>query len=91
MTTSLNEIKTVEDFLNGKLIPEESLLFRAGLLIDPLLRMNVSMQKKTYSLIRLYGRRKLRSEITTIQEKIFNDPANALFKQRIEQLFSKYQ
>jgi hypothetical protein len=90
MTTSLNEIKQVEDFLHGKLKPEESLFFRAKLLINPVLRKNVSMQKKTYSLIRLYGRRKLKLEIAFVQEKIFNDPGKESYKKKIEKIFSNF-
>lgn len=88
MTTSLNEITQAEDFLQGNLKPEDSLVFRARLLVSPLFRKNFLAQQKTYSLIRLYGRRKLKSEIESIQEKFFNDPDNTFYRQKIEQLFT---
>jgi hypothetical protein len=88
MRTSLNEIKQAEDFLSGNLKPAELLIFRARLLVDPRLRMHVSLLKKTYTLIRLYGREKLRSEITSVHNRMFSDPDRILFQQKILQLFS---
>jgi hypothetical protein len=89
MRTSLNNIKETEDFLSGALQAEETLLFKVRLLLDPALRVNVSIQQKAYSLIRLYGRKKLKAEIESVHENIFNDPTHAKYRREIDQLFNK--
>jgi hypothetical protein len=89
MRTSLNKIKQAEDFLSGSLKPEDSVLMRAKLLLDPVLRMNMRIQQKVYTLIALYGRRKLKDEIDEIHSRVFNDPDRAAYREKIIQLFSK--
>ena len=89
MRTSLNDIQQAEKFLSGNLLPKDALLFKAKLLMDPLLRLNMYMQEKTYLLIRLYGRKKLKSEIECVHEKFFHDPQKTTFRQKIVQLFPK--
>ena len=89
MRASLNKIKENEDFLSGSLKPQDALVFRAKLLLDPLLRMSVSLQKKTYSIVKLCGRRTLIQEINSIQGKIFSDPYRTDFHRKIDQLFPK--
>ena len=89
MRASLNKLKDTEDFLKGSLKPQNALLFRAKLLLDPLLRMNVSLQKKTYSIVKSYGRKSVIQEIDTIQQKIFSDPYRTNFHREIDQLFPK--
>jgi hypothetical protein len=89
MRTSLNEIELAEKFLAGKMDPAESLLFRAKMLIDPALRLNVLSLKKTYAVIRFYGRKKLKSDLQTIHNELFNDPDKHQYQQDIHLLFSK--
>ena len=89
MRTSLNEIRDTENFHFGNLKAEESLLFKAKLLLDPFLRLNMLMQTKAYSLIKLYARKKLRAEIGAIQEKIFHDPEKRSFREKVIALFLK--
>jgi hypothetical protein len=87
MRTSLNEIRHAEKYLFKQLNTEESLLFEAKMLINPLLRLNVSIQKKVYSLIRLYHRKKLKEELETIHENLFNHPDKKEFRESVHQLF----
>ena len=89
MRASLNKLKETEDFLSGSMKPQDAIVFRAKLLLDPFLRMNVAWQKKTYSLIKLYGRRDLLYEISTVQEKIFSDPRQTDFQKKVDRLFPK--
>ncbi len=89
MRTSLNNIKEAENFISEKLDPAESVLFNAKMVLDPLLRFNVAAQQKVYSLIRLYGRKKIKSEVEAVHAKIFSDPQNILLQKKIDQLFSK--
>ncbi|HEY8935627.1 MAG TPA: hypothetical protein VIM65_10425 [Cyclobacteriaceae bacterium] len=66
--------------------PEETLLFRVKLILNPVLQIQLSLQRKVYDLIRLYGRQNLKSEIISVQEKIFS---TAEFNDEIDQLFLK--
>jgi hypothetical protein len=88
MRTSLNNIKELEAFLEGKLEPQDSLLVEARLLSNPLWRLNFFFQKKVYAIVSLYHRRKLKEEVQTIQEDLFSDPAKAEFQYKIRTIFS---
>ena len=87
MRTSLNEIKHVEKYLFKQLSAEESLLFEAKLLVNPVLRLNVRIQEKIYSLIKMYHRKKIKAEFEIIHDNLFSDPAKKEFQQSIHQLF----
>lgn len=87
MRTSLNEIKHAEKYLFKQLNAEEALLFEAKMLVNPLLHLNVRVQEKIYSLIRMYHRKKLKEEFEVIHKNLFTDPAKKEFQQAIHQLF----
>jgi hypothetical protein len=89
MRTSLNEIQQAGKFLSGEMKPEESLLFRARLLVNPGLRLNVRLLKTTYSLIRYYGRKKLKSEFSAMHNELFSDRSRTQYQQEIHKLFLK--
>jgi xylose isomerase len=90
MRTSLNELKQTEDFLLDTMRPEEAVVFQAKMLIDPALQRNVRMQQKVYSVIRQYGRKKLRAEIEQVHSTLFQQPQHQSFREKIYQLFSKF-
>ena len=87
MATSRNEIIKTEKYLTGQLPVEDKLLFDAQLLIHPVLKLNTRVQEKIYYLIHLYGRKRLKSEIASVQRKVFNDPDKADFQNRIHSIF----
>jgi len=87
MRTSLNEIKQVEKYLFNQLTTEESLLFEARMLTNPMLRLNVRVQEKIYSVLRFYHRKKLKEEFEHIHENLFKDPMKKDFQKSIYQLF----
>jgi hypothetical protein len=87
MTTSQNKIQQTEDFLIGRMEPGEKILFKAKLILDPVLKVNTAFQRKVYQLITLYGRRKIKAEIEKVQHTIFNDPSSREFQNRIHRLF----
>lgn len=89
MRTSLNDIKMDDDYLNGKLSPGDSLFFQARMIIDPFHRIKVSLLRKAHVLIKLYGRKNLRSELNAMHNHIFSDPEKRLFRQRIEKIFNE--
>jgi anti-sigma factor RsiW len=87
MRTSLNDIAHTEKYLQGRLSPEERLVFEARLLTSPLLRWNVSTQQKVYTLLKLYHRKKMKQQVKTVQDKLFHDAQHAEWKKEILQLF----
>jgi hypothetical protein len=87
MRTSLNDLKHNEDFLHGSLAPEDAVLVRAKLLIDPVFRMNMALQRKIYALIYGAGRQHVKSEVKAAERKIFQDPYKADYRRKIDQLF----
>jgi hypothetical protein len=89
MRTSLNEIRDAEKYLFKQLNTEDSLLFEAKMVINPLLRLNVSIQKKVYSLLKMYHRKKLREEFEIIHDKLFNHPDKRAFQESVHQLFKR--
>jgi hypothetical protein len=89
MRTSLNNIKRIENFIEGKMTTADALVFQARLLLDSDLRQQLRLQKRTASIINLYGRKKLRKEIETIHQDIFNIKSDHFLKNRITKLFIK--
>lgn len=89
MKTSWNDISLIENFVNGNLDPNEELLFRARLQVDPVLRLNVMAQKKIYRLIRIFSRKKLYKELDAVHTTMFNSADHVLFQQKIADLFTK--
>jgi len=89
MRTSLNDIRLTEQYLLKQLSPEDALLFKAKLLINPVLRLNMLFQKKVYLLVAMYHRKKLKEETQTVHQRIFEDPAKKVFQQNIYNLFNK--
>ncbi len=87
MRTSLNDIARTEKYLRDQLPPEEKLLFEAQMLTSPLLRWNVAAQKKVYTLLTLYHRRKTKEQAQNVQQKLFQESQHAAWKEQITQLF----
>lgn len=88
MKTSWNNLKTIEQYLAGTLTPPQTFLFKVKLLLYPALQLNVALQQKTYVLVKLYARRKMKKELEALHDKIFAQPENQVFKQEILALFS---
>jgi hypothetical protein len=88
MRTSLHEIEQIEDYLLGKLLPEDALVFESRLLVSPMLRWQVKWQQKVHHLVKLYARKKWKNEAKNVHEAIFNNPAKTAFQKNIHDLFS---
>lgn len=87
MKTSWNDTRQIERYLDQELSEEEKILFEAKLVLDPRFKLNVGLLKQIHSLIKLYGRRKMKAEIGKIHNKLFQSPEHVIFQQRIQQLF----
>lgn len=87
MKISWNETRHIERYLNNELSKEEKILFEAQLILNPHFKLNVGFLKKIHSLIKLYGRKKMKVEIGKIHHKLFQNPEHVIFQQRIQQLF----
>ena len=87
MKISWHDTRRIERYLNDELSKEEKILFEAQLVLDPHFKLNVGLQKQILSLIKLYGRKKMKVEIGKIHHKLFQNPEHVIFQQRIQQLF----
>ena len=87
MRTSLNEIQYIEKHLLGQVPDEEALLLEVKMSLSSDLSQKVAIQEEAYSLIRRYGRKKLREEIAFVEKKLFRAPEFRSFRQRIFSLF----
>ena len=89
MMTSQNNTRLIEKYLNGRLSPADRFLFESKLIIDPVLKRDLFFQKKALRLIKMYHREKLKEELETLHQQIFNNPDKINFRQSIYQLFKR--
>jgi len=89
MKTSWNNIRTTEQYLSGNMNTEETLLFKAKLLTDPVLRLQVALQEKTYQLVRLFARKEMKAKLEITYQQLFHNPEKQAFQQSILQYFIK--
>jgi hypothetical protein len=90
MRTSLNNIKIIDDYLLGRMAPEDLPLFEANMLLNSDLSDDVKYQQSTYSIIRQYSRQNIKSEIKAIQETLATAPEHVGFMRSIGNLFKMY-
>jgi len=88
MKTSLTDLHTIELYLLDKLPAEERLVFEARLLTDAVFRINVACQKKVYSILHYYHRKKIKDQAEQCHRQLFSDPMKKEFQQRILNLFN---
>lgn len=89
MQTSLNELALIEEFLLSKPGNSEKVLMQARLILQPELQESTYWQRKTYELVKHYGRQKLREEISQVDQKLFSGPEYLPFRQKIMQFFTR--
>ena len=87
MRTSLNEIKLIDGYIFDSNPVEDNLLFDAMLIIDPALQNQIVWQKKAHAIVRQYSRKKLKAEIESAHQKLFNQPEHKNFRQKILSFF----
>jgi hypothetical protein len=84
----LNEIKLIDGHLLKQGDHADSLLFDAMLIINPELSGHIKWQKQAHQFVGLYGRKKLKTEIESVHQKLFNEPVHKRFRERIMNFFS---
>jgi hypothetical protein len=87
MKTSWKEIAEAEKYIFSKMNAEDLSSYKARLLVNPMLRLNLFYQEKVYVLVRFYHRKKLKEAAESIHHRLFNDPVKATFQQNIYQFF----
>ncbi len=87
MKISWHNTRHIEQYLNDELSKEEKTLFETQLALAPNFKLNVVLQKRIHSLIKLYGRKKMKIELEKVHHKLFQNPEHVIFQQRIQQLF----
>lgn len=88
MRASLNEIKTIEQYLAGNMSPEDALVLEAKALVNAPLAKRISLQRKIQDVLRLYHRRKLKRRAEEIHIALFTDPSKTSFRESILKLFA---
>lgn len=86
MMTSLNEIREIDDSLLGNMPADEALIFEARAIIDPQLQENIAAQKKMYTLVRTYGRMKMRKQLDLLHQNLLDE--STTFRRTILEIFS---
>lgn len=87
--TSPPETRQIEKYLQRQMGAEEQLLFEAQLVLHPELAERVQWQRRTYVLVRKYGRQQLRAELEQVHRRLFTRPEHRSFRQKILRLFSR--
>ncbi len=90
MRISLNNIKAIDDYILGNLLPGDALLFEANMLLNNDLVNDTEHQQNTYAVIRQYSRKKMKEEIVAVQKILATTPQHRGFMHRIVNLFKKY-
>ncbi|CAN5265270.1 hypothetical protein BH23BAC1_BH23BAC1_33790 [soil metagenome] len=88
MRTSLNEIKIIEDYLFQKIKEEDQLLFHAKLVLENDLKQKMLYQEKAYEVIKIFGRKKLKKEIASVEKKLFSQTKYTSFRNKILGIFN---
>lgn len=81
MRILLEEIRSIETLIlkNGEV--------SAFTDFHPLKKLNVAAQRLAYRLIRMYGRKRLKEQISTVEDALFNDIAHIDFQNQVREIF----
>ena len=89
MRTSLNKIKLIEGYIFNSNQPPDVLLFDAMLILDPAFADQAKLQKRVHAVVLQYSRNKIKAEIASVHEQLFNETEHQDFRRRILNLFNK--
>ena len=83
----MNDIQEIEGYISGTMPQHRIVVFEGRLRRDPLLRMNVGLQRKVMALLSIYNRKKLKMQLEEVHEKIFSDPMKLSWREKVLRLF----
>lgn len=89
MRTSLIKLHEIEEFLSGHISTENRIVFEANLMLDNELVADVKNQLDAYTIIKLYGRQNLKTELEILHARLVTDPKNKSFRDHIFKIFKK--
>ncbi|UXP33353.1 hypothetical protein N6H18_05230 [Reichenbachiella agarivorans] len=89
MKTSWIETSQIENWLQQKGDVSERLVTEVKSMLSPQLSDKIHWQSKTYELVHLYGREKLREEIKTLEQELFTTAKHHSFQARIRSIFKR--
>ncbi|HUB60204.1 MAG TPA: hypothetical protein VL978_05875 [Puia sp.] len=85
MRPELNEVRLIDKYLLRQLNEEEARTFESGLLLNDALAEKVEVQRTAHGLIRLYGRRRVRSRLDGIYRQLLTE---GNFAHQLETIFT---
>jgi len=83
MRTSLNEIKNIEQYLQGNLAAAEKRAFEDRMDKDYPLSIHIFLQQKVYRLLPFYRRRRIKEHAEQLHHCLFHHPEHAAFRESI--------
>lgn len=87
MRISLYKIEQIDEHIFGRSTTEDRLIFETMLILDPTLKLEVLWQKRSLGWVQQYGRKKVKAEIGSAHQKLFNEPVHRSFRNKILNLF----
>ena len=85
MRSELTEIELIDKYLHKQLDEAERTSFEAALLLDEALAENVEAQRRTHRIIRLFARKKERSRLEAMYQRLLREPA---FSHHLKTIFT---
>lgn len=85
----MNEIAETEAYLLNKLDDGEKLLVDAKLLVNPVFRGNLNLQKAIYRAIAFWSRKQLKKDLLRVQNDLLKHPEKKAFQEEIHHIFTE--
>ena len=85
MRKQLHETEDIDNYVFNKMAEPERFLFEAKMIVAPGLRTNLLFQRRAYSMIRWFGRKKRKEQLECLFTSMMQDPhfsttVNSIFK-----------
>lgn len=87
MKTSSNNTIMIEKYLDRSMSQVNKLFFETRLRLNPVLQKQLYFQKMVHMLVKMYHRKKLKEELETVSQQLFNNPSKKEYQQSIFNLF----
>lgn len=77
----------IEKYLDRSMSQVNKLFFETRLRLNPVLQKQLYFQKMVHTLVKMYHRKKLKEELETVSQQLFNNPSKKEYQQSIFNLF----